>query len=182
MKWLLLLCYSSLVFGLLGCQLLAPPLPPVPEAKVRHDPKKITSELELAIKYGAIFASEYMQDAKETCAKYKQRYEQGDWRAGWVLALQVDKTSVQSCLKTNEAMLILATLETENKIHSDLRWFNQYHLQQLYLQQQQTKKIRYLKSSIRRYKKQVSELKEENEVQLKKLEALKAIETSINSD
>lgn len=175
MKWSLLR-YSALTLGLMGCQHLAP----VNEVEIQKNIVHEESQLEKTVKYGAIFANEYNQDAKVSCAKYKQLYQQGDWRAGWVLAMHVGGRKTKICLKTKEAVTILTTLESEKKIPPDLIWLSQFHLNSLIKQRKYIKQIARLRSSTVRYKKQVNDLKDENKSQLEKIEALKAIETSIN--
>ena len=184
MKWFLY-CYCALAFSLLGCQHL-------PSFSIDKEPQSLpvsmpeVNELELLVEYGANFAYEHSKASDESCVKYKKLYEQGDWRAGWVLALHVNEVNAQSCLNDKEAILILTALESEKKINPELIWINQYHLRLLQKLQKKTKKISQLQRSVRSMKKQVTGLKEQNKEQSEelealkaKLEALKAIETSI---
>ena len=160
----------------MGCQHFAP----VNEVEVQQNTVYEESQLEQVVKYGAIFANEYIQDAKGSCAKYTQLHRQGDWRAGWVMAMHVGGSKTKACLKKKEAVTILTTLESEKKIPLDLLWLSQYHLRLLVKQRKYIKQISRLRSSAARYKKQINDLKDENKSQLEKIEALKAIETSIN--
>lgn len=184
MKWFLY-CYCALAFSLLGCQHLPsfsidkePQSPPLSMPEV--------NELEQAVRYGANFAYQHSKAADDTCVKYKKLYEQGDWRAGWVLALHVNESNAQSCLNNKEAILILTALESEKKINPELIWVNQYHLRLLQKLQKKTKAMNRLQRSVRHRKKQVADLEVQNKEQSEelealkaKLEALKAIETSI---
>lgn len=171
-------CYSILALALSACQYL--PAEKKVEEPIQQKVQEV-SELEQIIQYGAEFATEYKQDKKQACAKYLKLYEQGDWRAGWVLALQSDPTKALPCLKTKESVQILKELESKNQINPDLLWLNQAYLRLLDKQRKQTKKIRWYRSSVSRHKKQINALKKQNKNQLEKLEALKAIETSINN-
>ncbi|NOQ14880.1 MAG: hypothetical protein GQ583_10455 [Methyloprofundus sp.] len=139
------------------------------------------NQLEQAVRYGTNFAYEHSKASDETCVKYKKLYEQGDWRAGWVLALHVNETHAQFCLNDKEAILILTRLESEKKINPELIWLNQYHLRLLQAVQKKTRQISQLQYSIRSIKQQVTELEKKNKEQFEKLEALKAIETSITN-
>lgn len=168
-----LILYSVLLLSLTACQYL-PSYHPTDKANL------ITDEGGQLMSYGAKFANEYNSVATETCTKYKQFYQEGDWRAGWILALQVTDTKKTHCLNSKEAIQILTRLETENKINSNLMWLTNVHLSWLDGQEQQAKKLRLLKRSISKKKAQLIELKKENVDLVEKLEALKAIETSIN--
>lgn len=179
MKWFLC-CYCALTFSLAGCQYLPSSLGSKEQAGNVHELE--VHELEYTAMYGANFAIQYNNNPELACIKYKQLFDQGYWRAGWVLALHVVETNKQSCLSGAEAILILATLESEQKINSELVWINQNHLRLLQKLQRTTKNMGKLKRSIRQYKKQTAELEKLNQEQFEKLEALKAIATSINND
>ena len=168
-----LLLYGALLVSLLGCQHL--PSIYAPEKTQATSPK-----LEQLSKYGAKFAYEYSSAAKETCAKYTQLYQEGDWHAGWILALQVTDTKNKHCLNSKEAIQILTTLESEKKINPELLWLTHVHLSWLGGLEQQAKKVSQLKRVISRKRALINELEKENLDLVEKLEALKAIETSIN--
>lgn len=172
MKGSLLLC-SVLLLNLTACQYLPP----------YHSTDKanpITFESDQLMNYGAKFAIEYNSAIAETCTKYKQLYQDGNWRAGWILAMQTTGNQGKHCLNSKEAIQILTRLETENKINSNVMWLTNVHLNWLDEQEQQAKKLSQLKRSISKKKSQLIELKSENLDLVEKLEALKAIETSIN--
>ncbi len=177
MKWFLF-CYSALTFSLLGCQQFSPSY----VDKTQRLPEPEINELKRTVSYGANFALEYNIFPKDTCTKYKKLYEEGNWRAGWVLALHVNATNDQPCLEEKEAIAILTTLESEKRIDPELIWLSQYHLRLLQKLQKQTKRISRLERSINSNERQTSDLKKQNQEQLEKLEALKAIETSINNE
>lgn len=168
-----LLLYSVLVLSLTACQYL-------PSYHSINKANPIAVEGGPLMNYGAKFAYEYNSATAETCTKYKQFYQEGDWRAGWILAIQVTDTKNTHCLNSKEAIQILTRLETENKLNSNLMWLTNVHLSWLDGQEQQAKKLRLLKRSISKKKAQLIELKKENVDLVEKLEALKAIETSIN--
>ncbi|RLA16487.1 MAG: hypothetical protein DRQ62_16150 [Gammaproteobacteria bacterium] len=172
MKWSLLL-YGAILVCLSGCQHL-PPLYSTQKPPAMH------TELAQLMEYGAKFASEYEGATKETCAKYKQLYQQGDWQAGWILALHVTDTKQKNCLNSKQAIQILTTLESDNLINSEIIWLTHIHLNWLAELELQTKKASRIKRLINRKQVQINELKKENQDLVEKLEALKAIETSIN--
>ena len=177
MKWFLF-GYCALTFSLLGCQYLPPS-----HIENRELPAKpVANKLEQTVEFGVNFAYEYSKTPKDTCIKYKKLYQDGDWRAGWVLALHVNETGNQSCLDSKQAVLILTALESEKKINPELIWLSQYHLRLLKKLQQTTEKVKKLQHVVRRNEQKATDLKKENKEQLEKLEALKAIETSINND
>lgn len=178
MKWFLLCC-CTLTFSLAGCQYLPSSMRSEEQSEVAPEPD--VYEQEHTIMYGANFAIQYNKNPDQTCLKYKQLFEQGYWRAGWVLALHVNETNTQSCLSRAEAVVMLETLESEKKINSEFIWITQNHLRVLQKLQQATKNMGKLKRSVRLYKKKVTELDALNQEQLEKLEALKAIATSINN-
>ncbi len=172
MKCSLLLC-GTLLVSLTGCQSL-------PSNRFVEPVQAIPQNLEQISEYGAKFASEYKGAVKETCTKYTQLYQQGDWRAGWIMALQVTETKLKHCLNSKEAIHILTTLETQKKITPELLWLTQIHLSWLNELELQAKKASQIKRAINRKQVQINELKKENQDLVEKLEALKAIETSIN--
>jgi len=177
MKWFLF-GYCALSFSLLGCQYL--PSPGIEQMELPAEPE--VNKLEQAVKYGANFANEYNRAPGETCVKYEKLYLEGDWRAGWVLALQVNEIDSQSCLDGKQAISILTALESEKKINPELIWLTQYHLRLLKKSQKATEKVRKLERLVRSNEQKATDLKKQNKEQLEKLEALKAIETSINND
>ncbi len=178
MKWFLLCC-CALASSLAGCQSF--PSSMKSEAPLEVAPEPEVYEQEHTIMYGVNFASQYNKSPDQTCLKYKQLFEKGYWRAGWVLALHVKETNTQSCLSRADAMMMLETLESEKKINSEFIWITHNHLRLLQQLQQATKNMGKLKRSVRYYKKKVTKLEALNEEQLEKLEALKAIATSINN-
>lgn len=166
-----ILLHASLLVLLTSCQYL-PSYQPTEKVSV--------NEFEQLMNYGAEFASNYPSAAEETCTNYKQLYQGGDWRAGWILALHVTDTSSKHCVNRKEAIQILTTLKTENKVNTHLLWLINVQLLWLKEQTQHTKKISQLMRSISKKKAQIIELKEKNQDLEEKLDALKAIETSIN--
>ena len=139
MKWFLF-GYCALTFSLLGCQYL-----PSSHVENRGLPAKpVANKLEQTVEFGVNFAYEYSKTPKDTCIKYKKLYQDGDWRAGWVLALYVNKTGNQSCIDSKQAVLILTALESEKKINPELLWLTQIHLSWLTEQEQQAKKVCYV--------------------------------------
>lgn len=183
MKWSFLF-YSAFTVSLLGCQYLPASFaisdkkPPPPTPIIIPEP--VVHQHEQIVKYGTKFALEYSLAPEETCTKFEKIYQQGDWRAGWVLALQVTENSGKQCLNIKQAVQVLTLLESEKKIDPDLIWLNQYHLRLLHKLQQKTKKVSQLNSALRSKKKKIVDLLDENQALVEKLEALKAIETSIN--
>ncbi|OQK17339.1 hypothetical protein AU255_05505 [Methyloprofundus sedimenti] len=130
--------------------------------------------------YGVKFDSEYKAAATEACTNYTKLYQQGDWRAGWILALQVTEPIKKSCVNSEEAIQILTTLENQNNINPELLWLLRVHLSWLEELKLQSKNVNQLKRAISRKQSQMHELEQENQDLVEKLEALKAIETSIN--
>lgn len=177
MKWSFLF-YSALMVSLLGCQ-GRPAFFSFSDKERSRTPDSVVFNYEQIVEYGVKFASDYDVAPKTTCAKFKKLYQQGDWRAGWVLALHVPESESKKCLNITEAVQILTTLESEKKIDPDLIWLNQYHLRLLHKLQQQTKEVSQLKSTMLNNKQQLVDLQNENQDLVEKLEALKAIETSI---
>ena len=173
------LFYSALTVSLLGCQGRSAFFQ-FSEKEPPSKPDSVVHQHEQIVEYGTKFALDYDVAPKTTCAKFKKLYQQGDWRAGWVLALHIPESESKQCLNITEAVQILTTLESEKKIDPDLIWLNQYHLRLLNKLQQQTKKVSQLKSAMRSNKQQIVDLQDENQDLVEKLEALKAIETSIN--
>lgn len=169
-----LLLYASLLATLTGCQ-------NYPAFYVTEKAETIEfEEFEEFVNYGAKFAYEYSSALTETCTKYKQLYAEGDWRAGWMLAVYATSTNSQNCLNSKEAIQILTTLETENKINVNLLWLANLHLSWLEGQEKQTTKVNQLMWSMNKKKSQLIELKEQNKNLEEKIDALKEIETSIN--
>ena len=162
-----------LLLGLAGCQNF-------PALYSSAKPQITTEKIEQLSEYGAKFATEYNRAAQKTCTKYTRLYQQGDWRAGWVLALQVSATNNKHCLDNTAAIQILETLESQKKIDPELLWLTQVHLNWLKELEQQTKSVSQLKRAANRKQSRVNELVKENQDLVEKLEALKAIETSIN--
>lgn len=178
MKWQQL-SYSLLFFGLYACQSVTPPIncplpPPIQASPFIHHEK----ESDQTLTYGSVFASEYKEDPQKTCLKYKALDQQGDWRAGWVMALHSDK-KLHSCLKPKEALSLLKQHASEKKLTPELLWLNQSHLNLLLRKQKQSKEISRLKSTIKEKELQVTDLTSEIEKYLEKFDALKAIETNI---
>ncbi len=176
-----LIFYSILALNLFGCQHL--PLTSMqPTTNLNADNK-----LELLLKFGADFAKDFNNNPKQTCAKFIQLHQEGDWRASWVLALTANKTHSENCLNSEDAIQILTTLESRNRIYPELAWLNQFHLQLLSKIQEKTEKVTQLHDTIG-FKRHTSEdqqqliadLKKENRDLIEKLEALKNIETSIS--
>lgn len=172
MKWSFLL-YAALIIYLTGCQ-------HIPRIYSTDKTQAPVQDVEQLSDYGAKFATEYSDAAKETCVKYKQLYQDGDWRAGWILALQVTGNKNKHCLNSKQARQMLTTLESDKKINTELLWLIQVHQRWLTLQEQKIKKITQLKRVISRKQGLIIELETENQDLMEKLEALKAIETSIN--
>jgi hypothetical protein len=169
MKWFLLL-YGVLILNLTGCQNVIRMYSTV---KTPHNVEQLSV-------YGAEFADEYSSNAKETCTKYKQLYQEGDWSAGWILALQVTGNKNKHCLNSKQAIQILTRLKSEKKINPELLWLTQLHLSWLTEQEQKIKEVSQLKSVMSLNQALITELETENQDLVEKLEALKAIETSIN--
>ncbi|TXK95009.1 hypothetical protein BMR07_01095 [Methylococcaceae bacterium CS1] len=105
MKWSLAL-YVAILISFSGCHNFHFP----PGHSVEKEEK-----IDQLSQYGAKFAFEYSDAEQEVCTKYTQLYQEGDWRAGWVLALQVTEIKSQHCLSSEEAIQILTTLESEKK-------------------------------------------------------------------
>lgn len=172
MKWSLPL-YATLLLNLAGCQHF-------PLLAKADNKQSSPAKLEQLSEYGAKFAREYESAAEETCTKYRQLYQQGDWRAGWTLALQATKTKSKHCLNNKQAIQVLSTLESQQEINPELLWLTQLHLSWLIKLDKQTKKINQLKRANSRVQTKSIELEKENQDLVEKLDALKAIETSIN--
>lgn len=181
------LIFSILVLILSGCQ--HPPLISIQPTAAQVKANKI----EALLKFGSDFASNFNANPKKTCAKFIRLHQDGDWRASWVLALTANKTNSEHCLNSEDAILILTTLKSRNKIDPELEWLNQFHLQLLSKIQEKTEKVTQLNDSIdssqqqnknqqrsrKDLQQQIADLKKENLDLSNKLEALKSIEASI---
>ncbi len=184
MKWLFIFyCAVSLA----GCQNHLFVSEPKKKPAVLFVP--VVNQLEQTMRYAARFNAEYNLKPTETCIKYKQLFQQGDWLAGWVLALHVNEIGVKPCINYKDMRLILSMLESEKIVDSELVWISEYHLRLLRKLQLKTKKLSKLIRSTRSYKQQIIDLKKINQQQLEKLEkliskleALKEIATSIHND
>ena len=172
MKYALLML-AALSVSLTACQ-------PVSRIHSAEKVQETSTNLEQLAEYGVKFASEYKAAATETCTNYTKLYQQGDWRAGWILALQVTEPNNNSCVNSEQAIQILTTLENQKKINPELLWLMHVHLSWLEGLEQQQKNVNQLKRAYSLKQSQMSELKQENQDLVEKLEALKAIETSIN--
>ena len=168
-----LLLYVAILVALSGCQ----NFPVLYPTNKTHVPATTLDQLSL---YGAKFAYEYKDAATATCTKYTRLYQQGDWRAGWILALQLSDTKSKQCLSSKQAIQILTTLQSAAKIDPDLMWLTEVHLNWLIELEKKAKKVSQLRREISRKQAQVTELEAQNQNLVEKLEALKAIETSIN--
>jgi len=173
--------YSALVLNLVGCQHLPlTSMQPSPQAKT-------DSKLEQLLKFGANFADEFNKNPNQACKKFIKLHQEGDWRASWILALTANKNNSEHCLNSEDAIQILTTLKSQNKIYPELAWLNQFHLQLLSKIQDKTEKVTQLHDTIgsKRYTNKnqqqlIDELKKENQDLKGKLEALKNIETKIS--
>ncbi len=169
--------YIALTINLYGCQHFPlTNIQPAPQAKTN-------SKLEQLLKFGANFAHEFNENPTLTCTKFIKLHQEGDWRASWVLALTANKNNSEHCLNSEDAIKILTTLESRNKIYPELSWLNQFHLQLLNKIQNKTEKVTQLHDTIgfKRYTNKnqqqlIDELKEENQDLKEKLEALKNID------
>jgi hypothetical protein len=137
------------------------------------------SQLEQLANFGSAFALQLDAKPKITCKKYIKLHKNGDWRASWVLALTVIQPENIQCVNTNDAILVLTTLELQNKINADLIWLNQSYLALLFKLQENKKTINLLNQNISDSAEHSSSLEEEKEELSEKIEALKNIETNI---
>ncbi len=179
MKWTVVL-FCVVTVSLIGCQSASSFFPFAEKEKEIIKPKPIVHKHEQIIEYGAKFAEVYDKAPEETCKKYNKAFQQGDWRAGWVLALQVSENAKNQCLNINQTVKMLTTLESEKRIDPDLIWLNQNHLLLLQKLQQETIKLNQLNALLRNNKQKLVDLEAKNQDLTEKLEALKAIETSIH--
>lgn len=174
--------FIILTLTLFGCQHISTTMQPV--AKNKED------RLEELLRFGSEFAKQFNRDPKQTCAKYIQLHQDGEWRASWVLALTANKTKSEHCLNSEDAIQILTTLESQGKMYSELKWLNQFHLQLLNKIQQKSsqlsdtvdssqKRRKNQRLSKKGLKRQIVELREENKDLNDKLDALKNIEKDI---
>ncbi|MEE9338966.1 MAG: hypothetical protein V3U87_12885 [Methylococcaceae bacterium] len=166
------LVISCTLLTLQGCQSVG--LNPKDE-QLQQDP----NQLEQLAKFGSDFALQLDAKPKITCKKYIKLHKNGDWRASWVLALTVVQPENIQCVNTNDAILVLTTLELQNKINSDLIWLNQSYLALLFKLQENKKTINLLNQNISDSAEHSSSLEEEKEELSEKIEALKNIETNI---
>ncbi|MCF6203216.1 MAG: hypothetical protein L3J59_06015 [Methylococcaceae bacterium] len=143
-------------------------------------PQQNPSQFEQLAKFGSDFALQLDAKPKITCKKYIQLHKNGDWRASWVLALTTVQPENIQCVNINDAILVLTTLELQNKINPDLIWLNQSYLALLFKLQENKKTISLLNQSISNSSEHSSSLEEEKKELSKKIEALKNIETNIN--
>ena len=160
--------FSTLLVSLTACQY-------VPYINSTEKGQEIPQNLEQLFGYGANFASEYKNAATETCASYAKLYQEGDWHSGWILALQVTEPN-NSCVNSEQAIQILTTLEKQKKIYPELLWLTHVHLSWL----KGLEKVNQLKHAYSLKQSQMSELKQERQDLVGKIDALKAIETSID--
>ncbi|NOQ16095.1 MAG: hypothetical protein GQ581_03475 [Methyloprofundus sp.] len=185
--------YSILFLSLTACQAPLPwPTTDEPTPPIEQEPRQTTpSQREQLMDYSANFTSEYAKEPKNTCVKYKKLHKQGDWLASWVLAYNTPKSGRNTCLKTKEVINILTTLETNKKLTPELLWFNQYYLQLNKTLKNKSRRIYKLQHIINKNRQQLDERQLENQQQIEdlqlenqdikeKLDALKAIETSIH--
>lgn len=158
--------------GLLGCQ-------SVDLNSKDKQSQQERSQFEQLAKFGSDFVLQLDAKPKITCKKYIKLHKNGDWRASWVLALTVVQPENIQCVNINDAILVLTTLELQNKIHSDLIWLNQSYLALLFKLQENKKSISLLNQNISDSAEHSSSLEEEKEELSEKIEALKNIETNI---
>ncbi len=148
------------------------------------------NQIEQLMRYTAIFTNEYTKKPKATCVKYKKRLRQNDWQASWALAYNTTKNGRNTCLNTREILKLLSTLQANKKLIPELLWFNQYTLQLNKALKNKARKIYRLQRIINKNKQLLDEKKLENQQKIEdlqlenqdikeKLDALKAIETSI---
>jgi hypothetical protein len=183
MKIIGVLFYGSLlVFSLSACSVM----PFSTDDEVPVIPTQ-QNEFETLIRYGEKFTLAFEKKPLPTCRKYIKRHRKGDWRAAWVLALAVAKRNSALCLNVKDAISTLTTLTRQKKMLPHFRWLTQFHLRQLRLLQKRDKKISQLikinntnKKELNENKQRMNELNLENISLSKKLNALKAIEFSIN--
>ncbi|BCG63300.1 MAG: hypothetical protein methR_P0999 [Methyloprofundus sp.] len=185
--------YYILFLSLSACQVPLPwPAIEEPTPPIEQEPRQLTpSQLEQLMAYSANFTSDYAKEPKNTCAKYKKLHQQGDWFASWVLAYNTPKSGRNTCLKTKEIISILTALETNKQLATELLWFNQYYLQLNKTLKSKSRRIYRLQRIINKNKQQLDDRQLENQQQIEdlqlenqdikeKLDALKAIETSIH--
>lgn len=172
MKWSFIFLGILLSF-LTSCQ-------NIPAFFSANNSQKKPSKVEQLVNYGAVFAFEYRRVPEATCKKYRQDYQQGDWRAGWVLALHANETKTEHCLNRKQALTILIKLEADKVIYPELLWLTHVHVEWINALQKEENSNNWLKREIDRKRARMTELENANQDLEAKLEALKAIETSIN--
>jgi len=135
----------------------------------------------LLLKQGAYYQQLSDQKRQKACGQLWQLYQsKGYWQAGWLLAFSFNETP--SCMDHQQRVDILNKLNNTNGINDYVAWLAQSQSQTLGTidaLKQQAKSSKELKT-LGALKKQNQQLNAENSELKSQIQALKAIEKSIN--
>lgn len=129
---------------------------------------------------GSYYASLTGQHRQTVCHKLRKLYQQdqGPWQAGWLLAYSF--TDKKSCISHEQRRAILQSLQAQAVLNHQLNWLNASYIQTL-------DTIDALKARNAMLSKQIAQkdtlqhhLQQENALLKSQIQALKAIEKTLN--
>lgn len=184
----------SFVFTLQGCQPYFKNLFQPPESVVFTDQEQPYDAVR-RIKQGQAYdllkrTQQYFVLNKKqkalACEELRLEYDQNpDWQVAWVLVYALN--SDFSCVQLGEAIAMLGAIQTQQSVGLQLQWLNTVQIKVLESMKEQYNQNRRLRNKLKKSEEQLAITQEQMTIaqdQLielsSKIQALKAIESSIN--
>jgi hypothetical protein len=176
MQLLLKLLFITLTLTIYGCQI---PNTFQPSPETRATPTSEQEQIYRLLRQGRRYAELNKPVQQSMCKRLKKDYQtQADWQTAWLLVYSLNVNF--NCVSQKETLTLIKAINTALEPEGLLLWLNENQLRS-------HNKINSLQSKINRQLKKNKSLKDQLAVATKELEevnskiqALKAIETSIN--
>ncbi|QBZ84256.1 hypothetical protein GHNINEIG_02333 [Hydrogenovibrio crunogenus] len=129
---------------------------------------------------GSYYASLTGKHRQTVCHKLRKLYQQdqGSWQAGWLLAYSF--TDKKSCISHEQRRAILQSLQAQSVLNHQLNWLNASYIQTLDTIDTLKARNASLSEKIAEKEALQHDLQQENALLKSQIQALKAIEKTLN--